>query len=52
MATFVLSIIVDNYENGQEAALNGNAIAICGIQLNDNHHRLRQWLCLCLGKVS
>lgn len=35
----------------QEAAVQGNLIAICLEQLNDQHPLLRQWLALCLGKV-
>ncbi len=35
----------------QEAALQGNLIAICLEQLDDPHDLLRQWLALCLGKM-
>ena len=35
----------------QEAALQGNVIAICLEQLNDSHPLLRQWLALCLARV-
>ncbi|KAK2180495.1 hypothetical protein NP493_440g01008 [Ridgeia piscesae] len=51
MAAFVLAMIVNNYRTGQEAALQANLIAICLEQLKDEHHLLRQWLALCLGKV-
>ena len=52
MAAFVLAMIVDNHQAGQEAALQGNLIAICLEQLTDSNALLRQWLALCLGKVS
>ncbi|XP_033100643.1 regulatory-associated protein of mTOR-like [Anneissia japonica] len=51
MAAFVLAMIVHDYRNGQEAALQGNVIAICLEQLNDSHPLLRQWLALCLARV-
>ncbi|XP_022092317.1 regulatory-associated protein of mTOR-like isoform X1 [Acanthaster planci] len=51
MAAFVLAMIVEDYPNGQEAALQGNVIAICLEQLNDPHPLLRQWLALCLARV-
>ncbi|XP_071961463.1 regulatory-associated protein of mTOR-like isoform X2 [Antedon mediterranea] len=51
MAAFVLAMIVHDYRNGQEAALQGNVIAICLEQLTDSHPLLRQWLALCLARV-
>nr|XP_006824701.1 PREDICTED: regulatory-associated protein of mTOR [Saccoglossus kowalevskii] len=51
MAAFVLAMIVHNYNNGQEACLQGNLIAICLDQLSDQHHLLRQWLALCLARI-
>ncbi|XP_033630484.1 regulatory-associated protein of mTOR-like isoform X1 [Asterias rubens] len=51
MAAFVLAMIVEDYQNGQEAALQGNVIAICLEQLHDQHPLLRQWLALCLARV-
>ena len=35
----------------QEAAFQGNVIAICLEQLNDPHPLLRQWLALCIARV-
>ncbi|XP_041474406.1 regulatory-associated protein of mTOR-like isoform X2 [Lytechinus variegatus] len=51
MAAFVLAMIVEDYQNGQEAAFQGNVIAICLEQLNDPHPLLRQWLALCIARV-
>ncbi|OWF51799.1 regulatory-associated protein of mTOR-like isoform X1 [Mizuhopecten yessoensis] len=51
MAAFVLSMIVNDYRQGQEAALQGNVISVCLEQLADSNASLRQWLALCLGKV-
>ncbi|CAG2228664.1 RAPTOR [Mytilus edulis] len=51
MAAFVLSMIVNEYRQGQEAALQGNLIALSLEQLCDLNSSLRQWLALCLGKV-
>ncbi|XP_041364724.1 regulatory-associated protein of mTOR-like isoform X2 [Gigantopelta aegis] len=51
MAAFVLSMIVNDYRQGQEAALQGSVIATCLEQLSDKNALLRQWLGLCLGKV-
>ncbi|KAH0548367.1 regulatory-associated protein of mTOR isoform X1 [Cotesia glomerata] len=51
LATFVLASIVNNYLLGQEAALQGSLVSICLEQLNDPNPLLRQWLCLCLGRI-
>ncbi|XP_050390933.1 regulatory-associated protein of mTOR isoform X1 [Patella vulgata] len=51
MAAFVLSMIVNDYRQGQEAALQGSVISICLEQITDSNPRFRQWLALCLGKV-
>ncbi|XP_052071445.1 regulatory-associated protein of mTOR-like isoform X2 [Mytilus californianus] len=51
MAAFVLAMIVNEYRQGQEAALQGNLIALSLEQLCDLNSSLRQWLALCLGKV-
>ncbi|XP_048764254.2 regulatory-associated protein of mTOR-like isoform X2 [Ostrea edulis] len=51
MAAFVLAMIVNDYKQGQEVALQGNVISICLEQLSDSSSSLRQWLALCLGKV-
>ncbi|XP_071105465.1 regulatory-associated protein of mTOR-like isoform X1 [Haliotis cracherodii] len=51
MAAFVLAMIVNEYQQGQEAALQGGVISVCLEQLGDRNSTLRQWLALCLGKV-
>ncbi|XP_042614057.1 regulatory-associated protein of mTOR isoform X5 [Cyprinus carpio] len=51
MAVFILAVIVNNYNTGQEACLQGNLIAICLEQLNDPHPLLRQWVAICLGRI-
>lgn len=51
MAAFVLSMIVNEHRQGQEATLQGSVIAICLEQLADSNALLRQWLALALAKV-
>ncbi|TRY56340.1 hypothetical protein DNTS_034953, partial [Danionella cerebrum] len=51
MAVFILGVIVNNYNTGQEACLQGNLIAICLEQLSDPHPLLRQWVAICLGRI-
>ncbi|XP_078510231.1 regulatory-associated protein of mTOR isoform X1 [Lissotriton helveticus] len=51
MTAFILAVIVNNYNTGQEACLTGNLIAICLEQLNDPHPLLRQWVAICLGRI-
>ncbi|KAG5869942.1 hypothetical protein JTB14_023212 [Gonioctena quinquepunctata] len=50
-ATFVLACIVNNYRDGQEAALQGSLVSICLEQLNDPCPQLRQWVAICLGRL-
>ncbi|KFW79231.1 Regulatory-associated protein of mTOR [Manacus vitellinus] len=51
MTAFILAVIVNNYNTGQEACLQGNLIAICLEQLNDPHPLLRHWVAICLGRI-
>lgn len=61
MAAFVLAVIVDGYQQGQEACIQAGLIHVClrHLQLanlhdpNDSQDEplLLQWLCLCLGKL-
>ncbi|XP_043280905.1 regulatory-associated protein of mTOR isoform X2 [Venturia canescens] len=51
LAAFVLASVVNNYPAGQEAALQGSLVSICLEQLGDSNPLLRQWLCLCLGRL-
>ncbi|XP_060573452.1 regulatory-associated protein of mTOR-like isoform X2 [Ruditapes philippinarum] len=51
MAAFVLAMMVNEYRQGQEAALQGSVVAICLEQLTDSSPLLRHWLALCLAKV-
>ncbi|XP_053084079.1 regulatory-associated protein of mTOR isoform X7 [Pangasianodon hypophthalmus] len=51
MAVFILAVIVNSYNTGQEACLQGNLIAICLEQLSDPHPLLRQWVAICLGRI-
>ncbi|XP_032097298.1 regulatory-associated protein of mTOR isoform X2 [Sapajus apella] len=51
MTAFILAVIVNSYNTGQEACLQGNLIAICLEQLNDPHPLLRQWVAICLGRI-
>lgn len=61
MAAFVLAVIVDGYQQGQEACIQAGLIHVClrHLQLANPHDPndsqdeplLLQWLCLCLGKL-
>ncbi|XP_069339064.1 regulatory-associated protein of mTOR isoform X2 [Eulemur rufifrons] len=51
MTAFILAVIVNSYNTGQEACLQGNLIAICLEQLSDPHPLLRQWVAICLGRI-
>lgn len=51
LAAFVLASIVNDYRPGQVAANHGSLVSICLEQLGDSHPLLRQWLCLCLGRL-
>ncbi|XP_072382819.1 regulatory-associated protein of mTOR [Diabrotica undecimpunctata] len=50
-ATFVLACIVNNFHDGQEAALQGSLVSVCLEQLNDPSPQLRQWVAICLGRL-
>jgi regulator-associated protein of mTOR len=50
-AAFVLSQIVSNHIQGQEACLQGQLISTCLEQLLDPQALLRQWLAICLGRI-
>ncbi len=58
MAVFVLSNIVRNYPQGQQAGLQANSIATCLLALEDTDttgsnntslSNLHKWVCICLG---
>lgn len=57
MAVFVLSNIVRNYPQGQQAGLQSNSIATCLLALEDidtsgsntSISNLHKWVCICLG---
>lgn len=46
-----MASIVNNFHDGQEAALKGSLVSICLEQLNDPSSQLRQWVAICLGKL-
>lgn len=48
---FVLACIVNEYRDGQEAAVQGSLVSICLEQLNDSSSQLRQWVAICLGRL-
>eukprot|EP01135_Chromosphaera_perkinsii_P005237 Nk52_evm6s327 gene=Nk52_evmTU6s327 len=52
-AAFVLSVICDGHNAGQIACMNAGVIDMCLEKLISGNASplLRQWLCLCLGKV-
>lgn len=51
LAAFVLACIVNNYQLGQEAGLQGSLVSICLEQLNDSNPLLRQWVAICLARL-
>ncbi|XP_063991237.1 regulatory-associated protein of mTOR isoform X1 [Diachasmimorpha longicaudata] len=51
LAAFVLASMVHNYSLGQETAQQGHLVSICLEHLGDSNHLLRQWLCICLGRL-
>jgi hypothetical protein len=50
-AVFVMTNLVKNYPEAQEAALKENTITLCLSQINDPHSFLRLWMTLCLGHL-
>ncbi|XP_050315215.1 regulatory-associated protein of mTOR [Anthonomus grandis grandis] len=50
-ATFVLTCLVSNFKDGQEAALQGSLVTICLEQLGDPNPQLRRWVAICLGRL-
>lgn len=50
-AAFVLASIVNNFNDGQGAALQGSLVSVCLEQLNDPSPQLRQWVAICLGRL-
>ncbi|KAL0278568.1 UNVERIFIED_CONTAM: hypothetical protein PYX00_000353 [Menopon gallinae] len=51
LSAFVLASIVNNYQAGQEAGLQGSLVSICLEQLNDPNPLLRQWVSVCLARL-
>lgn len=47
----MLASIVNNYQAGQEAGLQGSLVSICLEQLNDPNPLLRQWVAVCLARL-
>ncbi|XP_017782723.1 PREDICTED: regulatory-associated protein of mTOR isoform X2 [Nicrophorus vespilloides] len=50
-AAFVLACIVNEYRDGQEAAVQGSLVSICLELLSDPCAELRQWVAICLGRL-
>ncbi|CAH1154387.1 unnamed protein product [Phaedon cochleariae] len=50
-ATFVLACIVNDFREGQEAALQGSLVSVCLEQVGDPCAQLRQWVAVCLGRL-
>ena len=52
LSAFVISVIMDNQNRqGQALCLSHQLLKICSMQLDTKDSLLRQWLCLCFGKV-
>lgn len=48
---FILSVIMNDCKSGQVVCIQAGLIGICLKLLNDLDARVRQWCCLCLGKL-
>ena len=51
MAAFAMSVIVKDYQPGQEFALQENLVSVCLEQMNDSNTLLRLWIIICLAKL-
>jgi regulator-associated protein of mTOR len=52
LASFVLSVLMDNgHRAGQKSCLSYKLLKVCQYQLETDDPLLRQWLCLCMGKL-
>ena len=50
-SAFILSVIMDEFEEGQTACLKSNIIPICSSLLNHSNEKLRRWVIICIGKI-
>ncbi|OUM63449.1 hypothetical protein PIROE2DRAFT_43380 [Piromyces sp. E2] len=51
MCCFILSVFCHNFREGQQVCLRSNLLTVCILHLNDQDPLLRQWACICIGKV-
>ena len=51
LCTFILSCICDGHKEGQLAVLRSEAPRVLRSNLDHRQHRVRQWSCLCFGKL-
>lgn len=51
MGAFVLACFCHGFVNGQTECLRNNVITGCLNHMNDSDPLLRQWCCICIGKI-
>jgi len=51
MCCFILSVFCHNFREGQQVCLRSNLLTVCILHLNDQDPLLRQWACICIGKL-
>lgn len=51
MTCFILSVIVDDFPQGQAACMQHDLLKICLAQLRDSDSLLRRWALLCVAKL-
>jgi regulator-associated protein of mTOR len=51
MCCFILSVFCHNFREGQQVCLRSNLLTVCVLHLNNQDPLLRQWACICIGKV-
>jgi regulator-associated protein of mTOR len=51
MCCFILSVFCHEFRPGQQACLKAMLLTACGLHLQDPDPLLRQWACICIGKL-
>ena len=51
MSVFILSVFCNKFKVGQAACLKSDLIPSLMVYINDHDPLLRQWVCICLGKL-
>lgn len=51
MCCFILSVFCHQFRDGQQVCLRANLLTVCVLHLTDQDPLLRQWACICIGKL-